>query len=162
MSRCVAAIWMPRIPNIDPLAVKRARVAADSATGTDIAVNAKDPDAIAQIIEATGGGAHGVLVTAPSPPAFAQALEIVRRKGTVALIGLPPGSFPMPIIDVVLKGITVRGSIVGTRQDMREALDFYSRGQINATVSTRDLGEINAVFDEMKHGKIDGRVVITF
>jgi propanol-preferring alcohol dehydrogenase len=43
-----------------------------------------------------------------------------------------------------------------------EALEFYARGEIHPTVSTRDLGEINAVFDEMKHGKIDGRVVIKY
>jgi D-arabinose 1-dehydrogenase-like Zn-dependent alcohol dehydrogenase len=61
--------------------------------------------------------------------------------------GLPAGDFPASILVIVLKGLTV-GSIVGTRQDMREALDFYSRGQINATLSTRDLSEINAVLDE--------------
>jgi len=62
----------------------------------------------------------------------------------------------------VLKGLTVRGSIVGTRQDMEEALEFYARGQIHPTVSTRSLGEINDVLDEMRHGKIDGRVVIKY
>ena len=62
----------------------------------------------------------------------------------------------------MLKGLTVRGSIVGTRQDLAEALDFYAHGQIHPTVSTRELCEINAVLDEMKHAKIDGRVVIEY
>ena len=76
--------------------------------------------------------------------------------------GLPPGDFPAPIFDVVLKGLTIRGSIVGTRQDMVEALDFYARGLIHPTFSKRNLDDINAVFEEMHHGKIDGRVVIDY
>ncbi|WP_104201174.1 alcohol dehydrogenase catalytic domain-containing protein [Cryobacterium sp. Y29] len=67
-----------------------------------------------------------------------------------------------PIFDIVLKGLTIRGSIVGTRQDMEEALPFYARGQIHPTVSERRLDEVNEVLDEMKHGNIDGRVVIRY
>jgi Zn-dependent alcohol dehydrogenases len=108
------------------------------------------------------GGAHGVLVTAVHPSAFGQAIHMSRRGGTIVFNGLPAGDFPASIFEIVLKGLTVRGSIVGTRQDLAEALEFYARGEIHPTVSTRNLGEINAVFDEMKHGKIDGRVVIKY
>ena len=73
---------------------------------------------------------HGVLVTAVAPEPFRQAIGFARRGGTIVLIGLPPGDFPLPIFDVVLRGLTIRGSIVGTRQDMAEALDFYARGLI--------------------------------
>ena len=130
--------------------------------GAEVCINAAvdDPDAAVQ--EATGGGAHGVLVTAVHPKAFGQAIGMARRGGTIVFVGLPPGDFPAPIFDVVLKGLTIRGSIVGTRQDMEEALDFYARGLIHPTFSTRSLDDINAVFDEMHHGKIDGRVVIDF
>lgn len=76
--------------------------------------------------------------------------------------GLPPGDFPAPIFDIVVKGLTVRGSIVGTRQDMEESLDFFARGQIHPRIATRSLGEINTIFDEMRQGTIDGRVVVTF
>jgi propanol-preferring alcohol dehydrogenase len=103
-----------------------------------------------------------VLVTAVHPSAFGQSIHMARRGATIVFNGLPAGDFPASIFEIVLKGLTVRGSIVGTRQDMREALDFYSRGQIHPTVSTRKLDDINAVFDEMKNGKIDGRVVITY
>lgn len=84
------------------------------------------------------------------------------RGGTIVFNGLPPGDFPAPIFEIVLKGLTVRGSIVGTRQDLEEALEFYAQGKIKPTVSTRELSEVNAVFDEMKHAKIDGRVVLKF
>ncbi|MDU6240060.1 MAG: alcohol dehydrogenase AdhP [Bradyrhizobium sp.] len=130
--------------------------------GADHAVNALDKDAVERVIAFTGGGAHGVLVTAVSTPAFAQALKMVRRKGTVSLVGLPPGEFPTPIFDVVLKRITVRGSIVGTRRDLDEAVAFAAEGKMKAEITTAPLSEINTIFDRMKAGKIDGRVVLDF
>lgn len=91
--------------------------------GATVTINAreKDPE---QELQRELGGTHGVLVTAPSPGAFAQAMGIVRRGGTVAINGLPAGDFPVNIFDTVLRGITLRGSIVGTRADLAEALDF--------------------------------------
>ncbi len=129
--------------------------------GAELTVNAMDEDPV-EVIQRVTGGAHGVLVTAVHPKAFGQAIGMARRGGTIVFNGLPPGDFPAPIFEIVLKGLTVRGSIVGTRQDMEEALAFYARGEIHPTVSTRSLDEINTVFDEMKLGKIDGRVVITY
>ena len=129
--------------------------------GAELLVNAAHEDPIG-LVQRVTGGAHGVLVTAVHPSAFGQAIHMSRRGGTIVFNGLPAGDFPASIFEIVLKGLTVRGSIVGTRQDLAEALEFYAKGQIHPTVSTRDLGEINAVFDEMKHGKIDGRVVIRY
>ncbi len=129
--------------------------------GAELLVNATKEDPI-EVVQRVTGGAHGVLVTAVHPSAFGQAIHMSRRGGTIVFNGLPAGDFPASIFEIVLKGLTVRGSIVGTRQDLVEALEFYARGQIHPTVSTRKLGEINAIFDEMKHGKIDGRVVISY
>jgi propanol-preferring alcohol dehydrogenase len=129
--------------------------------GAELVVNALEQDP-AEVIQREIGGAHGVLVTAVHPSAFGQAIGMARRGGTIVFNGLPPGDFPASIFEIVLKGLTVRGSIVGTRQDLEEALDFYARGLIHPTVSTRRLDEINTIFDEMKHGKIDGRVVIRY
>lgn len=129
--------------------------------GAEVLVNASETDPVAAIQQATGG-AHGVLVTAVHPSAFGQAIGMVRRGGTIVFNGLPPGDFPAPIFDVVLKAITVRGSIVGTRQDMVEAIEFYAQGKVKPKVTARSLDEINEVFEEMKAGKIDGRVVIEY
>ena len=131
------------------------------ALGADLAVDARDAGAVARVLKETGGGAHGVLVTAVSPIAFAQALQLVRRGGTVALVGLPPGDFPLPIFDVVLKRITVRGSIVGTRNDLAEAIAFAAEGKVKTTVATEPLDNINAIFARLKHGEVTGRIVLT-
>ena len=103
---------------------------------------------------------YGVLVTAVSPKAFSQALGMVRRGGTVSLNGLPPGDFPLDIFGMVLNGITVRGSIVGTRLDLQESLDFAAQGKVAATVHTDRLENINDIFARMHAGKIEGRVVL--
>jgi propanol-preferring alcohol dehydrogenase len=130
--------------------------------GAELLVNANIENPGEVIQRVTGGGADGVLVTAVHPSAFAQAIHMSRRGGTIVFNGLPAGDFPASIFEIVLKGLTIRGSIVGTRQDLHEALAFYARGQIHPTFATRPLEDINAVFDEMKHGKIDGRVVIKY
>ena len=129
--------------------------------GAEVLVNATKEDPAAAI-QAQTGGAHGVLVTAVHPSAFGQAIGMVRRGGTIVFNGLPPGDFPAPIFDIVLKAITVRGSIVGTRQDMVEAIDFYSRGKVRPRIHPRRLGDINDIFEEMRGGHIDGRVVIEY
>ncbi len=129
--------------------------------GAELVVNARTEDPI-EVIQTATGGAHGILVTAVHPDAFGQAIHMSRRGGTIVFNGLPPGDFPASIFEIVLKGLTVRGSIVGTRQDMVEALDFYARGQIHPTVATRKLDEINEILDEMTRGAIAGRIVIAY
>jgi propanol-preferring alcohol dehydrogenase len=138
------------------------KLALARSLGAELAINARAPDAVAQVLKHTSGGAHGVLVTAVSPPAFSQALQFVRRKGTVSLVGLPPGDFATPIFDVVLKRITLRGSIVGTRKDLAEAIEFASEGKVKAHIHQRSLEDINSVFTDLKAGKVDGRIVVKF
>jgi propanol-preferring alcohol dehydrogenase len=127
--------------------------------GADITVNAKQTDPGIFLKKETGG-MHGVLVTAVSPIAFKQGISALRRKGTISLNGLPPGSFDLPIFETVLNRYTVRGSIVGTRKDMQEAIAFAVEGKVKATVHATKLENINTVFAEMKKGEIEGRYVL--
>jgi propanol-preferring alcohol dehydrogenase len=140
--------------------VTEEKLALARSLGAEIAVNGRSADVVATVLRETGGGAHGVLVTAVSVPAFGQAMQMVRRKGTVSLVGLPPGEFPTPIFDVVLKRITIRGSIVGTRKDLTEALAFAADGKVAAHIHRASLGDVNAVFEALKAGKVDGRMVL--
>jgi propanol-preferring alcohol dehydrogenase len=127
--------------------------------GADLLVNGKDPDQVTKARKTTGG-VHGVLVTAVSPLAFRQGLDLLRRKGTLVMNGLPPGSFDLPIFETVLNRHTIRGSIVGTRKDLQEAIDFAMEGKVTTTVNTAPLEDINQIFDRMKKGQIEGRMVL--
>ena len=128
--------------------------------GADVTVNGKAEDAIGQVQKATNGGVHGALVTAVSPAAMEQAFGFMRSKGTMALVGLPPGKIALPVFETVLKRITVRGSIVGTRQDLEESLQFAAEGKVAPHFSWDALENINDIFRRMEAGKIDGRIVM--
>jgi alcohol dehydrogenase, propanol-preferring len=130
--------------------------------GADLAINAKVGDPAAAVKKETGGGAHGVLITAPSLSAFKQGVGMTRKLGTCVLVGLPPGEFPVPLFDVVANCITIRGSFVGTRQDMAEALTFAVGGKVKADIELQPLSAINQIFDRLEHGDVASRVVLDF
>jgi propanol-preferring alcohol dehydrogenase len=129
--------------------------------GADLVINARADDAVDRIKKETGG-AHGVLITAPSLGAFKQGVAMTRKRGTCVLVGLPPGEFPVPLFDVVANCITIRGSFVGTRQDMAEALAFASNGKVKADIELQPLSAINQVFDRLQNGQVASRVVLDF
>ncbi|MFT4183132.1 MAG: alcohol dehydrogenase AdhP [Rhizobium sp.] len=127
--------------------------------GADVVVNGRDEEAVEKVRQATGG-VHGALVTAVSPKPMEQAFGFLRSKGTMSLVGLPPGYISLPVFDTVLKRITVRGSIVGTRQDLEESLGFAAEGKVAAHFSWDRIDNINDIFQRMEEGKIDGRIVL--
>lgn len=127
--------------------------------GADLTVNARNQDPGDFLKKATGG-MHGVLVTAVSPVAIKQGISVLRKKGAISLNGLPKGDFELPIFESVINRYTIRGSIVGTRKDMQEAIEFALEGKVKATVHTANLDDINQVFDRMKAGEIEGRTVL--
>jgi propanol-preferring alcohol dehydrogenase len=139
-----------------------AKLALATQIGADLVVNAKYPGAVEAVKKGTAGGAHGVLITAPSLSAFKQGIEMTRKRGTCVLVGLPPGDFPVPLFDVVANCITIRGSFVGNREDMAETLAFAAEGKVKADIELEKLSTINSIFDRLKQGKVAGRVVLDF
>jgi propanol-preferring alcohol dehydrogenase len=130
--------------------------------GADLMVNAKTANPAEILKKEIGGGAHGVLITAPSLPAFKQGVDMTRKIGTCVLVGLPPGEFPFPLFDVVANCITVRGSFVGTREDMAECLDFAAQGKVKADIELQPLSGINKVLERLEHGDVPSRVVLDY
>lgn len=139
-----------------------AKLAHATRLGADLVVNAKNGDPIAEVRKGTDGGAHGVLITAPSLGAFKQGVGMTRKLGTCVLVGLPPGEFPVPLFDVVANCITIRGSFVGTRADMAEALAFAAGGKVKADIELQPLSAINQVLERLARGDVASRVVLEF
>jgi len=129
--------------------------------GAELCINSAEVDPVAALHQELRG-AHGVLVTAVSRESFAQSLGMLHKRGTMSMVGLPPGDFALPIFDVVLNAKTVRGSIVGTRQDLSEALQFAAEGVVHASTTSHRLEHINHILDELRNGRIDGRAVLSF
>lgn len=128
--------------------------------GADVVVDAslEKPEKVVRSM----GGAHVVLILAPTADVVAQGYEALRRGGTLVLVGLPSGDFTLPLRGSVAKGIRILTSAVGTRQDLREVLTLAAEGKIKTVAETCRLEEINEVFERMRQGKIAGRVVLAF
>jgi propanol-preferring alcohol dehydrogenase len=107
------------------------------------------------------GGMHAVLVTSGSKAAYDTAFPCVRPTGKLLVVGLPP-EISFPPIMMAAGEIRVQASAVGTRQDLEGVLAMAAAGKLHCQVSIRRMDEINTIFDEMKAGKISGRVVLAF
>jgi propanol-preferring alcohol dehydrogenase len=139
------------------------KLAMAKSLGAEVTVNASTSDAVAEI-QSQIGGAHAAIVTAVATRAFEQSILMLRAAGTVVYIGLPGGKsdeIRTSIAAITNWELTVRGSNVGTRQDLNEAVAFAANGLVKATVRTAPLEAINGIFDEMRRGTIVGRVVLT-
>ena len=87
---------------------------------------------------------------------------MTRKHGKCALVDFPPGDFPTPLFDVVANCITIRGSFVGNRRDMAEALAFAADGKVKADIELQPLSAINAVLKRLAKGEVPSRVVLDF
>jgi propanol-preferring alcohol dehydrogenase len=138
--------------------VSEEKLALAKKLGADETINAKSRD-VARSVQALGG-ADIAIATAVSAPAFRSAFDSLKRGGKLVIVGLPPEELPIPIFELVLKGISVIGSIVGTRKDLDESLVLAARGLVYCNHTTAALEDINDVFAQMKAGKIEGRIVL--
>lgn len=132
--------------------------------GASMLINATDGDPVAAV-HAALGGVHAVVVAAVATRAFEQAIGMLRPAGTAVYLGMPGGAadeMRMSIGSLIYGELSVRGSSVGTRLDLQEAIDFAVNGMVSSTVRTVELAEINDTLAEMRRGEIVGRAVLTF
>jgi len=97
---------------------------------------------------------------AVSPSAFEQAYRSLRRGGTLVFVGLPADNkIELPIFETVLNGITVVGSIVGTRLDLREVFELHAAGLTRVITEVRSLETVNEAIEDVEAGRVPARVV---
>jgi len=131
--------------------------------GADATVNTLNEKPKEKAFEITGGkGLDAVVITAVAKTAFNQAVDVVKAGARVVAVGLPVDKMELDIPRLVLDGIEVVGSLVGTRQDLKEAFQFAAEGKVVPKVTLRKLEEINDIMEEMEQGKFTGRMVIDF
>ena len=129
--------------------------------GADHVINAASKDPVEAI--AARGGLDVALALAASDSSFRQAFASLRRGGRMVCVGLPgEGALHVPIFETVLGGLSVTGSIVGTRQDLVEVFDLHAAGRTRVIAQGRELADVNAVFEEILSGRVTGRVVIEY
>ncbi|BDG03172.1 alcohol dehydrogenase AdhP [Anaeromyxobacter oryzae] len=129
--------------------------------GADYTVNPRQEDPVEAIRKL--GGADQAVCVAVSPKAFEQAYRSLRRGGTLAFVALPADNFmQLPIFETVLHGITVVGSIVGTRADLAEVFELHARKRTRVVYDIRKLEQVNESFEEVEKAKVPARLVFTF
>ena len=125
--------------------------------GADHVVDARG-DQEAQLAEI--GGVDVALVTVPSPRAMAAAHAALNPNGRLVLVGLPADNrLELPIFETVLKGIQVIGSLVGTRNDLRDCFALHAQGRTRVVAEARRLEDVNACFEEVLAGDVPARLV---
>lgn len=131
--------------------------------GADVVVNSLKEDPKERALEVTGGkGLDASTITAVAKEPFNQAVDVVKAGARVVAVGLPVDKMDLDIPRLVLDGIQVIGSLVGTRQDLQEAFQFAAEGKVVPKVTLRKIEEINDIMEEMEQGKFTGRMVIDF
>ncbi|MGX9822072.1 alcohol dehydrogenase AdhP [Lactococcus lactis] len=131
--------------------------------GADVIINSGDVNPVDEIKKITGGlGVQSAIVCAVARIAFEQAVASLKPMGKMVAVALPNTEMTLSVPTVVFDGVEVAGSLVGTRLDLAEAFQFGAEGKVKPIVATRKLEEINDIIDEMKAGKIEGRMVIDF
>jgi propanol-preferring alcohol dehydrogenase len=126
--------------------------------GATYTVNAANEDPV-EAIQALGG-ADAAIVLAVAPRAFEQAYASLRRNGRLVFVALPAdNSIQLPIFETVLNGLTVTGSIVGTRVDLAETFELHAAGKTTVVRETRRLEQVNECFSEVESGAVDARLV---
>ncbi|MCG3164210.1 MAG: alcohol dehydrogenase [Acidobacteria bacterium] len=128
--------------------------------GADITINAASGQAHKDIKKATGGGPHVVMVTSGSRAAYETALRSIRKAGTLAIVGMAPESVPLSTVAMVSGEFRIVGSAVGSREELREVLRLAAEGKVKCKIETRPFAEVDSVLNEMKDGRLVGRVVL--
>ncbi len=127
--------------------------------GAEFTVNAAREDPVAAIQQL--GGADQAIALAVAPKAFEQAYGSLRRGGTLVFVALPPDNqVTIPIFETVLNGITIVGSIVGTRTDLREVFQLHAAGKTTVIRETRPLNQVNQAIADVEAGRIPARIVL--
>jgi D-arabinose 1-dehydrogenase-like Zn-dependent alcohol dehydrogenase len=130
--------------------------------GASVVIDGNAPDAAAQIVAATGGGAWAVIDLVGSTTTARLGLDSLIKGGKLIVVGLYGGAFTLPLPLFPMRAITVQGSYTGSLTETKELIDLVKRtGLPRVPVTTRPLTEVNGVLNDLRAGKVIGRVVLT-
>jgi alcohol dehydrogenase, propanol-preferring len=139
--------------------VSESKLEMARALGADLAVLAENAG---RTLQKQWGGADAAIVLTGAAVAIQQAFRSLKRTGTLIASGLSTSQYELPMVDTVLKGISIRGSYLGTREGLQEVFRLAQAGIGCAHVETYGLEETPALLEKMRRGEILGRAVIVF
>lgn len=148
--------------NIVAVDVDPAKLEAAIQTGAAAKLDATRDDALEELREITGNRLLGVLDTFGGPATARLAVHALVKTGRYLVVGLHGGDFKMPLPWLPQKALTVRGSHVGSASELRELIDLVRAGKVKEIpVTLRPLSEVNKALDDLKAGRVTGRIVLS-
>ncbi len=152
----IARVQGLRVAAVD---VSEEKVEFARAAGAEIALSGSDAG---RVLQKEQGGVDAAIVFTAAPSAVSQAFRALRRNGTLVLVGLSRSQYELPLVETVTRGIVIRGSYLGTHEDLQEVFRLLGAGAIRPHVHTHELAETPALIEQMRRGTLMGRAVIRF
>jgi alcohol dehydrogenase, propanol-preferring len=135
------------------------KLAQAKSLGASHALNAASSGAVKEL--RGKGSVHVAIVTSAAKAAYDMAFYGLRPTGTLLVVGLPADDICFPPIMMSAKEVRIQATAVGTRDDLREVLAMAAAGKVRCQVASRPLAQVNEVLEDLRHGRISGRVVLT-
>jgi propanol-preferring alcohol dehydrogenase len=139
--------------------ISESKLADARAAGAEMALAA---DTAGRTLQKEAGGMDAAIVFTPNPAAIQQAVRSLKRGGTAVLVGISVTNYELPLVDTIVKAITIRGSYLGTRQDLEQVFALAAEGNLKPHVETHAIEETPALLERLRLGQIPARAVIEF
>ena len=138
-----------------------AKLAAAKAMGIGKTFNSSGPDAAKRLKELAGGRLAAVVDFVGAAATARLGIDALNKGGTYIIVGLFGGDITLPLVTIPMRALTIRGSYVGTLSEMRELMAMVRAGKVKPMpVGRRRLDEVNQALEDLKAGRIVGRVVL--
>ena len=145
------------VVDVDPAKHKAAKMA-----GAAHVLDGSAADAAQQIIDLTKGGAWAVIDLVGSSQSARLGYDSLIKGGKYIIVGLFGGDLTLSLPPIPMRALTIQGSYVGSVPEMAELMELIRRtGPPQVPVATKPLKEVNGVMDDLRAGKVIGRVVMT-
>ncbi len=145
------------VVDIDP-----AKRDAAKRAGASAVIDGSAADASQKIIDMTNGGAWGVIDLVGSSQSARVGYDSLIKGGKYVIVGLYGGDLTVSLPPIPMRAVTIQGSYVGSLPEMKELIELVRRTGIPPVpVATRPLADVNAVMDQLRAGKVIGRIVLT-
>jgi propanol-preferring alcohol dehydrogenase len=144
--------------DVTAIDVSEEKLALAKSLGASATLNAASDNAVKRL--RSQGGVHVAMVTSAAKAAYDMAFYCVRPTGILLAVGLPAQDICFPPILMAAGEIRIQASAVGTRQDLQEVLGLGAAGKVHCEVAARPLYEANEALEELRRGKVSGRLVL--
>lgn len=128
--------------------------------GAAVTLNGRDADAARKLKQITEGALYGAVDFVGSNDTAELALGALRKGGKLILVGLFGGEIPLSIGSTILRALTIQGSHLGSVAELKAVVALAREGKLKPIpIQTRPLSEVSRTLDELKAGRIVGRVI---